>query len=198
MSERVADFQAIHEAYRPKLLRYLTRLVGASSAEDLVQQVFLKVSAGLKDFRGDAKLSTWIYRIATNSALDHLRRAATTHANNGAAAVLPTPDGNRDLEELDIAAHVQSPSAETISMQNEMNACIREFVERLPENYKTVLALSELEGFTNSEIADILDLSLDTAKIRLHRARERLRQELEAGCSFHRDERNEFACDRKA
>lgn len=59
------------------------------------------------------------------------------------------------------------------------------------------MVLSELEGFKNNEIATILNLNLDTVKIRLHRTRERLRRELEAGCSFHRDEDDEFACDRK-
>jgi RNA polymerase sigma-70 factor (ECF subfamily) len=70
-------------------------------------------------------------------------------------------------------------------------------VDRLPEPYRTVIVLSEIEGFKNLEIADILGLSLDNVKIRLHRAREKLRQGLAAGCTFHRDERNEFACDRK-
>jgi RNA polymerase sigma-70 factor (ECF subfamily) len=78
-----------------------------------------------------------------------------------------------------------------------MSACIDEFVARLPDNYKTVMVLSELEGFTNGEIAAILGLTLDTVKIRLHRARETLRKDLEAGCNFYRDERAEFACDRK-
>ena len=73
-----------------------------------------------------------------------------------------------------------------------MNACIREFIERLPPNYKMVMVLSELEGFKNDEIAEILGLSLDTVKIRLHRAREKLRKELEAGCSFYRDECDEL------
>jgi RNA polymerase sigma-70 factor (ECF subfamily) len=91
----------------------------------------------------------------------------------------------------------QIPSVETTVIREEMNACVREFIERLPENYKTVMVLGELEGFRNVEIAEILGISLDTVKIRLHRARERLRKELEAGCSFHRDERTEFACDRK-
>ena len=78
-----------------------------------------------------------------------------------------------------------------------MNQCVRDFVDRLPDGYKSVIALSELEGFTNSEIAAILGISIDTVKIRLHRARERLRKDLASGCSFHRDDRNEFACERK-
>jgi RNA polymerase sigma-70 factor (ECF subfamily) len=60
------DFETIHASYRPRISRYLERLVGQSEAEDLTREVFVRVSRGLPDFRGEAKLSTWIYRIATN------------------------------------------------------------------------------------------------------------------------------------
>ena len=88
-------------------------------------------------------------------------------------------------------------TVEATAIREEMNACIREFIERLPGAYRTVMVLAELEGFTNAEIAGILGVSLDTVKIRLHRAREKLRSELETGCSFDRGERNELACERK-
>jgi len=78
-----------------------------------------------------------------------------------------------------------------------MSACIREFVDYLPESYKMVMVLSEMEGFKNPEIAAILGVSLDTVKIRLHRAREKLRNDLKEGCSFYRDESTGLACDRK-
>ena len=95
-----------------------------------------------------------------------------------------------------IAEH-QVPSTEATAIRDEMNACVREFVERLPDPYRAVIVLSAMEGFKNREIAEILGQSLDTVKIRLHRAREKLKQDLVAGCTFQRDERNEFACDRK-
>ena len=79
-----------------------------------------------------------------------------------------------------------------------MNKCIRDFIEELPENYRTVVVLSELEGLKNTEIAEILGVSLDTIKIRLHRARAKLKKELETHCDFYRDEGNEFACDVKS
>lgn len=174
------DFQSVHDRFRPRVLRYLTRLVGQAEAEDLTQSVMLKISEALPGFRGDASVSTWIYRIATNAGLDRLRGKA-----------LPP------LSETDLESGGQSASAETAAIREEMNACIREFIERLPDNYKTVMVLSELEGFANAEIAAILELSLDTVKIRLHRARAKLRKELEAGCNFYRDECDELACDRK-
>lgn len=182
------EFQAVHDRFRSRVLRYLTRLVGEGEVEDLTQSVMLKVSDGLPDFRGDSSLSTWIYRIATNAALDRLRRKT----------VEPPGEVELESEEGDVPQAAQSPSVERTAIREEMNACIREFIERLPENHKTVMVLSELEGFKNDEIAAILGLSLATVKIRLHRAREKLRLELETGCSFHRDEDDELACDRKA
>ncbi len=67
------DFQSVHDPFRPRVLCYVARLVGDGEAEDLTQSVMLKVSEGLHDFRGDSSLLTWIYRIATNAALDKLR-----------------------------------------------------------------------------------------------------------------------------
>jgi RNA polymerase sigma-70 factor (ECF subfamily) len=78
-----------------------------------------------------------------------------------------------------------------------MNGCVREIIKTLPETYRSVIVLSELEGFKDAEIADILGLGLEAAKLRLHRARTRLKKELKTACIFYRDERNEFACDRK-
>ena len=78
-----------------------------------------------------------------------------------------------------------------------MNSCIRNFIENLPENYKSVVILSELEELKNKEIAEILHLTLDTVKIRLHRARAQLQKKLESNCSFYRNEQNELSCDLK-
>lgn len=196
MADQSLDFHSIHAAYRPRLLRYLTRLVGAAEAEDLTQQVLLKLSENLGQFRGDSSVSTWIYRIATNAVLDQLRRARAQPLQ-GLACAATTADSDSDSDAEDAWAEASLPSVETGVIRQEMSQCVRDFVERLPDNYKSVIVLSELEGFKNSEIAEILGISLDTVKIRLHRAREKLRQDLATGCSFHRDERNEFACDRK-
>ena len=170
-------------------------MVGESEAEDLTQIALQRVSEGLPRFRGEASLSTWIYRIATNAALDKLRSAKHEPADRldrrGGQA-----DDESDFEEGVVSGEAQSPSAEVTLIRAEMNTCIREFIERLPENYRTVLVLSELEGFGNGEIASVLGVRLDTVKIRLHRAREKLRNDLASGCSFYRDERSAFACDR--
>jgi len=67
MSEAILDFQKIHDEFRPKIERYLVRLVGEYEAEDLTQDVFIKISRALQTFRGESQLSTWIYRVATNA-----------------------------------------------------------------------------------------------------------------------------------
>ena len=187
MNTPSVDFKSLHDEYRPRVLRYTTRLVGEAEAQDVTQSVMLKVSEGLSSFRGDASLSTWIYRIATNVAVDKLRQRAAQ----------PHTDAECDFDENEPPPTAQTPSVETSAIREEMNACIGEFIARLPENYRTVMTLSELEGFTNGEIAAIVGLTLNTVKIRLHRAREKLRKDLEAGCNFYRDERAEFVCDRK-
>jgi len=181
------SFQSVHDRFRPRVLRYLSRLVGEAEADDLTQSVMLKVSEALPGFRGDSSVSTWIYRIATNAALDRLRRKTNQ----------PLSETEAESGEGDGLPGAQTPSVEKTAIRGEMNECIREFIEHLPENYKTVMVLSELEGFKNAEIASILGISLDTVKIRLHRARDKLRKELESGCSFYRDDCDELACDRK-
>lgn len=197
MPETAIEFQSIHDAFRPRILRYLIRLVGEREAEDLTQIVLLKVNEGLPKFRGDSSLSTWIYRIATNSALDKLRSPVAEQPDQQGRVIELQADGENDSGEGNVPLDAQTPSVEATAIREEMNACIREFIERLPEAYKTVMVLSELEGFKNGEIADILGVSLDAVKIRLHRGREKLRKDLQTGCSFDRGERNELACDRK-
>jgi len=67
------EFQEIYADFQPKILRYMARMIGEGEAEDITQEVFIKLSHTLKTFRGESSLSTWIYRIATNTALDRLR-----------------------------------------------------------------------------------------------------------------------------
>ena len=174
------DFEGLYDEFAPKIRRYLGRLAGREGADDLSQEVFAKIAQALPGFRGQSKPSTWVYRIATNVAVDALRRRASDRAGQ---------------ERVD-AAHAASEATPAIDddlARREVGACIRQHVERLPDSYRVAVSLSE-EGLTNREIADALDVSLETVKIRLHRARRRLRRELGAACTFYRDERNELGC----
>ena len=186
------DFQEIYTEFQPKIHHYLSRMMGPEEAEDVVQEVFEKVNRSLDGFKGQSKLSTWIYRIATNTAIDRLRSAAHKHSSKQAA-----------LEET---AGTQAKNAWTGQTQTsidqkvirkEMSECVREYIDRLPPDYSTILILSEIEGFKNREIAEILQISLENAKVRLHRARASLKKELDSGCDFYHNEEGALACDRK-
>ena len=191
------EFHSIYKTFHPKIVRYLTHMVGRRDAEDLTQEVFVKVTQALKTFRGESQLSTWIYRIATNAALDKLRSPSFRRTGEESLSKESFEEGETEIADKDPWTGEETPSVETSLIRKEMNKCILDIVETLSENYRTVVFLSELEGFKNEEIAEILGLSLDTVKIRLHRARSRLRKELENHCTFYRDERNELACDPK-
>ena len=181
------DFQKIHDEFRPRIFHYLSGMVGKDNAEDLTQVVFEKVSRGISNFRGESSLATWVYRIATNVALDH-NRSATVRKT---IISLDTIDANCDCN---ILSDEKLPAADRGLMRREMNACIHRIVKRMPENERAVLLLSEFEGMKNREIADILDISLNSVKIRLHRARTKLRKDISTECTLDRDERNELVC----
>jgi RNA polymerase sigma-70 factor (ECF subfamily) len=188
------DFHSIYKTFHPKMVRYLAHVVGWRDAEDLTQEVFVKVNQALKTFRGESQLSTWIYRIATNAALDKLRSPSFRQPGQKSLSGESMGEGEIEIMDKNAWTGENTPSIETSMIRKEMNECIRGIVEKLPESYRTVVALSELEGFRDDEIAEILGVSIHTAKIRLHRARARLKRDLENHCNFYRDERNEFAC----
>jgi RNA polymerase sigma-70 factor (ECF subfamily) len=170
-------------------------MVGPDEAEDLTQDVFLKVIQALPGFRGQSTVSTCLYRIATNAALDKLRRSQLQRAIPAAAN---QADGEAGSDAADMAVADETPSAEQQLIREEMRNCLVENVEKLPRNYRTVVVLSELEGLRNSEIAEVLGVSLDTVKVRLHRARAKLKEALKEHCDFHRDDRNGIASDRRS
>jgi len=186
------EFEEIYEEFHPKILNYLARLMGPNEAEDTAQVVFAKVSRGLDSFKGQSKLSTWIYRIATNTAIDKLRSPAHRHASGQ----IPLEDSTAVENTTSKITRSQTPIDQKI-IRKEMSDCVRDYVDRLPPDYRTVLVLSELEGFKNREIADILQITLENVKVRLHRARARLKIELDDGCDFYHTEEGTLACDRK-
>jgi RNA polymerase sigma-70 factor (ECF subfamily) len=193
MNSEVGAFQDIHDRFRPKILRYLRRMLGDTDAEDVCQEVFMKVDRALPGFRGESSLTTWIYRIATNAALDHVRSASFRQAQ----ANVESSDDDGLTDDPGAGRTEATHLPDTLLVRKDMNDCIRGIVDGLPEVYRTALVLSDLEELTNAEIAGVLSISLDAVKIRIHRARTRLRKEMEKKCVFYRDDRNELACDRK-
>ncbi len=182
MCEDMLDFQQIYNDFRPKIQRYLTRMVGEYEAEDLTQEVFVKVSQALPAFRRESQLSTWIYRIAANTALDRLR--TLPYQRTLQLGLLNGFDSD-EVETGDkvVGAQNEVPSLEQQLCNKERYDCYCDFIKNLPPNYRLVVALSELEELAAKEIADILGLSIETVKIRLHRGRTRLLQELKAHCN---------------
>lgn len=182
-------FDAVYRDYYARVKRYLSRLITFDDADDVTQEVFLKISQSLDSFRAESSLSTWVYRIATNAARDRLR----SPAYRARAASTPLEVFGEGIP----TARDCTSSLERNAIRTEMSECVERLIDRLPETYRTVLVLSETEGMKNSEIAEVLGISVETVKIRLHRARARLKEFLEAGCSFYRDPANTLLCDIK-
>jgi len=189
------SFSSVYDEFYNKIHHYLKRLVGEFEAEELTQIVFEKISRNLSSFKGDSKLSTWIYRVATNTALDRLKSQSFKYSFAGPLAPLPINLIEAEKNVSSASRTVRSPDRKAI--QNEMSECVREFVDRLPPDYQTIIVLKDFEGLTNKEIAEVLEISVDSAKIRLHRARKQLKESLATGCDFYIDERSVLACDRK-
>ncbi|MHC4442512.1 MAG: RNA polymerase sigma factor [Planctomycetota bacterium] len=195
MKKYKLNFHDVYNQFHAKIQQYLERLIGKSEAEDLTQEVFVKIDKGLNKFKGESKLSTWIYQIATNTALDKLR--SSSFRRNNQEISLSVLSDQPKAEDRDIRTPEKTLSAEREAIRKEMNECIRSLIDKLPEDYRTVIILSELKELTNRDIAEILGISLDTVKIRLHRARAKLKAEFEASCTIYHDDNNVLACDRK-
>lgn len=179
--------EKLHGDHGDRIRRYLARLVGTTEAEDLAQDVFEKAQRAIGTFRGDSRALTWLYRVATNVAIDRLRSA------RGRADL--QRDGDADALDADDTADgtsERSPDGELDTTR--MRECIMRVVEQLPASHRAAILLGELRGLSDREMAEALGISVGAAKIRLHRARRALKALLERDCSFERDERNEFAC----
>ena len=192
-----ADSQGISSAvvfehYREKIYRYIRRLVkDPTEAEDLLQETFLTVHRQLPSLRDPSALSAWLYRIATNLSYDHLRKSTRYRALRPRGDVMENEAVEAALPDL------QAPNVDVAFERTEMSACVQEFIAGLSDDYRTVILLHDLQGLTSPEIAAILDDTLDSVKIRLHRARLKLKAALEQGCTFAPDDRGVFTCDRK-
>jgi RNA polymerase sigma-70 factor (ECF subfamily) len=196
-SERDAEleFQEIYERFHLRVYRYLSRLVGEYEAEDLTQEVFIKISRGLSEFRGESQLSTWIYRITFNAAMDR-RRSPSFYRIRQDNSLNNTIDGRAiEVEDKNIWTGKKTLSVEEQVIRDEMVECYLGFVDRLPPIYRSVYVLGEINGRTNKDIAEILGITLETVKIRLHRARSMLREELQTSCSTYYNEHNDLMCE---
>lgn len=189
--ETFPDFVQVYEAYHGKVLGYASKLLGRDEADDVSQEVFVKIDRSLGTLSDPSKLTSWIYAITLNTVRDAARKraAAREHVSGSSDAARPDGEGEAPI------AHIPDTSSRTPeedAIRNEMVACYLDYVRQLPANYYEVYVLSEFEHLSNDDIARRLSVSLGAVKIRLHRARTKLNEELRHNCRCYHNERGEL------
>jgi RNA polymerase sigma-70 factor (ECF subfamily) len=166
----VLSTEVIYENFADQLLGFIRRRVSdPQSAEDILQEVFLRVHNRIDTLQDDAKLHSWVYQIARNAIVDFYR-------------------GRKDFAQLTESLSV-SESLDPPDATQELIPSVWEFIDILPESYRQPLILSDFEGLAQQEIADRLGLSLSGAKSRVQRARVKLKDLFLDCCHFELDRR---------
>jgi RNA polymerase sigma-70 factor (ECF subfamily) len=170
----LAAFEQFVRLFERRVRGLLSRLLSDDrDIEEATQDTFVQAWRNLSHFRGDAAPFTWLYRIAVNEALQRARRRR-----------LETQPIDEELRE--VLEYRQGPPAsrprppDLVVEDRELQAFLLDRVRRLPIDFRAPLVLRDIEGWSNQEVADILDLSLAATKSRIHRGRMKLREELEA------------------
>ena len=172
---RAGDEQAFEQVvrlYGGRLLAVARRIVGTEEdARDAVQDAFLNAFKSLDRFEGNAKLSTWLHRIVVNAALMKLR-TRKRKPEQSIETLLPgfLEDGHHEER-----FKSWDEPIDKLMERAENRAMVRKQIDALPEGYRTVLVLRDIEGLDTEETAKVLGLSVNATKIRLHRARQALR-----------------------
>jgi RNA polymerase sigma-70 factor (ECF subfamily) len=181
------EFWDIYDQYYTKVRKFILTLVKDEwVADDLIQETFLRIQNNLKDLKDPSKLSSWIFRIAYNLCQDHFRQLKRSHKEERI-----DQEGMEDFKETLIQ---KGPDIQKELEQRQMGECVQNQINLLPESMRTVLLLFDIMEFSHQEIADILGSTVKNVKVRLHRARKKLKPILEEKCAFERDERNVLIC----
>ncbi len=171
-------FREMVEAYQDRVFNLLFRMIGGrEEAEDLAQEVFVTVFKSIDQFRGDSKLSTWLYRVAANHCKNRIKYLARRHdrstgeldeaAERTAAAQGGVPVG---------AGHIEAPDRALEGA--EMERIVQQAIAELDEDHRLVVVLRDIEELSYEEICEITGLPEGTVKSRLHRARLALKEKL--------------------
>ena len=180
------DFEAELAGKRPALFAFVHSIVrNMDLAEDLTQEAMFRACRSISGLKDHNRLSPWLYRIASNICRDHFRKIKKTREK------VQSSDSVDDLRDEN------APRLDKVLECAEMGECVQQYFDELSDSYRAVILLHDVEGMTNQEIADLLNISLDAAKIRLHRARKRLRKILKDVCHFSIDERGVLVCEPK-
>jgi RNA polymerase sigma-70 factor (ECF subfamily) len=166
--------EALWFDFSSQIYRFIqTRVRDPSEADDILQEVFVKVHTHIQSLADEERVAVWLYRIARNTIIDHYRKNRV---------LLPLPE---DLPEED--GHQQGDDEPDVT--EELAQGLVEVIEALPPKYRQALLLTEIQGIKQSELASRLGLSLSGAKSRVQRGRELLKNELLACCHFEFDRR---------
>jgi RNA polymerase sigma-70 factor (ECF subfamily) len=170
-------FDALVVRYSSDVYAFLIRLTeDVEEARDLTQETFLRAFKSVKNFRGDADLKTWLFRIAINESRNRFRWWKRRKSN-----VTVSLDAENPLTETPMSETLSSKSAanpETETLRREREKALRQALLELPENFREAVILRDIEGFTYEEIAVALEANVGTVKSRIARGREELRKKL--------------------
>ena len=184
------EFWDIYDQFYSKVRKFILALVKDEwVADDLIQETFLRVQQKIENLRDPSKLSSWIFRIAYNLCQDHFRQSKKSAKEESI-----DQDEREDLNEAFIQKEL---GIQKKLEQRQMGECVQNQIDLLPESLRTVLVLFDIMEFTHQEIAEILENTVENVKVRLHRARKKLKTILEEKCTFETDERSVLVCEPK-
>jgi RNA polymerase sigma-70 factor (ECF subfamily) len=173
-SGNMAAFDVLLAKYRKPIVHFMFRMVhNQAVAEELAQEVFLRIYRSRETYRAEARFSTWLYRIATNLGVNHARD--TRHERSASTIYLDEPDSETGTTP-DVAD--STPSAEANILRRERMKAIRQHVMALPERQKTAVLMHKYEGMDYRQIGEVLKLSESATKSLLFRAYQTLREKL--------------------
>jgi len=165
-------FEELVTRYQRPISAYVYRMVGDyETALDLTQEIFIKIHGSLSRYRPEFKFSTWIYKIAHNAAIDHLRRSS------GRERSLSSSKGNSDSDQYDLPIEAVGLTPEQQTEREERRVEIESVVQALPTAYCELIVLRHSQDLTYEEIVEVTGLPLGTVKNRLFRARDIMRQQ---------------------
>lgn len=175
-SGNLLAFEKLISHYEHKIYQICFHLLGDyHEAYDVSQEVCIKIWRQLDQFRGEAKIGTWIYKIATNTCLDWLRKQKRRQSNNVYKSVMS--DTEQKKVEKEHCTGWEDMSAQLL--EKERQQVLWQGIYELKKNHRVLIVLKDIENYSYEEIAAILDLSIGTVKSRLSRARIQLKKILE-------------------
>lgn len=170
-------FNELVDRHGDKVLRTAYRITGdMNAAEEVLQNVFIILVQSLRSFRNDSKFTTWLYKVSMNTSFMYLRSKKKVNQNEMKIEDLTRFDESGNLQDVFLKDWSDVPEDRILS--SEGSTKLEDAINELPDKYRSVFQLKDVEGLSNQEVADILELSLSAVKSRALRARLFLRERL--------------------